>query len=449
MDSLTYDLFVIGAGSGGLAAAERAATYGIRVAIAEHANVGGACINYGCIPEKLLDYAAGCKLLNQIIASYGWSPCDRDFNWSNFMAAKDRHVQHLNELHRHHLKEAGVEFISGEAVFVDAHTLLIADTHITADKILIAVGAQPVLPKIPGIEQTITWRELYHLPHQPQHLAILGGDAIGVKVAGSMAALGTQVTQVIGEDHVLIDLDAELGNRIQERLSQQGVQVLSNTHVKAIEQVGDRLQLQMAGDYPETVQVDTVLVDAPRHPYLDHLNLAQAGVQLTPRQTIQVDEFSRTSQANIFAIGDCTDRIPLTPSAIAQARAFADTEFGGHPQTVSYAWVPLSVSSHPEAATVGLTEAQAREQFGDAVQCYYTQFRSLFYCLSGLKEQSWLKVIVNRSDSERVLGVHMIGDSAVEIIQSLAIALKLGATKSDLDQTIGIHPSTGEELFSL
>ncbi|MUG95092.1 hypothetical protein F7734_23100 [Scytonema sp. UIC 10036] len=276
-----YDLLIIGTGSGGIAAAERAASYGVRVAIAEQAKVGGACINYGCIPEKLLDYAANYKQLDKVASSYGWDNVTRHFNWSHFVNAKNRHLQHLNQLHLHNLQNSGAEFIQGQAAFLDAHTVLVANRAITADKILIAVGAKPVLPEIPGIEFAITWRELYNLPAQPKHLAILGSDPIGVKVAGSMNQLGTHVTQIIAEEYVLPELDTEISKMIQDKTIEQGVQVFNNSYVEKIERMDDRFCLKLSGKYTKPVMVDTVFVDAPRKPNLENLNLEKVGIQLS------------------------------------------------------------------------------------------------------------------------------------------------------------------------
>lgn len=443
------DLLVIGAGSGGLAAAERAATYGARVAIAEFAKSGGACVNYGCIPEKLLDYAAGFNRLEQVAVSYGWKECQRQFDWNRFVASKEDHIQHLNEVHLHHLKDAGVHFIQGYASFLNEHTVMVEERPVTAKKILIAVGATPVKPDIPGIEHTITWHELYHLSEQPRSLAVVGGDPIGVKITGSLNALGTQVTQITTEDRILAAQDAEISHAIQDRLNHQGAKIFNQTRVERIEKQGDRYLLTLSGQVETPLIVEAVLMDALRQPNISKLNLSQLGIQLTASGAIRVDEFSRTTHTNIFAIGDCTDRIPLTPSAIAQGRAFADTEFGERPRKANLDWVPFSLSSHPEAATVGFSEAQAQEKFGDAVVCYRTQFRPLLYCLTGWNEKTLIKVVVNSQDSERVLGVHMVGDGAVEMIQTLAVALRLGVTKHDLDEAIGIHPSSAEELFSL
>jgi glutathione reductase (NADPH) len=443
-----YDLVVIGAGSGGLAAAVRAAHYGARVAIAEHAKPGGACVNHGCIPEKLLDFAAGFNRLEQVAFSYGWQECARVFDWPRFIQAKEKHIQHLNQVHLGHVEEAGIDLLQGHASFLDAHTITVAGRSVTAGKILIAVGAKPSKPDIPGAEHSITWHELYQLPSQPRSVAVVGGDPIGVKIAGSLNALGTQVTHIVSEDRVLLSVDAEISQEIQKRLINRGVRFLSQTRIAAIKKSQDGLCLSFAG-LLDPVTVDTVVMDAPRVPNLDALNLAKANIEVTPSGAIPVDEFSHTAQEGVFAVGDCTERIPLTPSAIAQGRAFADTEFGGQPRPTSLAWVPISISSHPEAATVGASEAEVQAQFGEAAYCYRTQFRPLLYSFAQGEEKTFIKVIVNRQDQERVLGVHMVGDGAVEIIQSLAVALKLGATKLDLDTAIGIHPSNAEEVFAI
>lgn len=442
-----YDLLVIGAGSGGLAAAERAATLGARVAIAEQANTGGACVNYGCIPEKLLDYAASFHDLNAVADSYGWSADQWHFSWPAFIAAKDDYVQQLNQCHLDHLQEAGVQVLRGTVAFRDAHTVTVGDRLVTAEKILIAVGAKPLKPEIPGIEHTITWRELYHLPEQPLQLVIIGGDPIGVKVAGSLNELGSHVTQITVEPTILTGLDSETALVIQGQMRQRGVQFLNQTSIQKIERQGDHRCLIYSDAEP--LSADIVLVDAQRVPNLADLQLQRVGIQLTAAGAIRVDAFSRTSHVNIFAVGDCTDRIPLTPSAIAQARAFVDTEFGDHPRQARLDWIPMSISSHPEAATVGLSEEQAREQFGEAVSCYRREFHPLFQSLISSPKKTFMKEVVNSKDVDRVLGIHIVGEGAVNIVQSLAIALKLGATRQDLNEAIGIHPSSAEELFVL
>jgi glutathione reductase (NADPH) len=449
--ALDYDLIVIGAGSGGLAAAERAAAYGARVAIAEESDIGGACVNYGCIPEKLLDYAATFKQLKLASSDYGWDELEPQFDWSHFITRKEQQIQRLNQLHLQHLKDAGVQLIQGHASFLDPQTLAIADQVVTADKVLIATGAKLVKPDIPGIEHAISWHELYHSPSQPQRIAIVGDGAISVKVAGSLNELGSQVTQIIKNEQILTEFDSDIGAFVQTQMGDRGVQFHPQTQVTQIEPIDHyfRLTLSQPQSPSSTVDVDVVFVDAPRQANLAGLNLEKAGIQLTASGGIRVDTFSRTAQTHVFAIGDCTDRPNLTPLAIAQGRAFADTEFGSKPHAINDTYIPISVSSHPEAATVGFSEVQAREKWGDAVCCYRTQFRPLFYSLTGRDGGVLLKVVVNRDDSERILGIHMAGYPAGEVIQSLAVALKLGATKTDLNQAIGIHPSVAEEFFTL
>lgn len=443
-----YDLFIIGAGPGGLAAAKRAAAYGSRVAIAEQATVGGACINYGCIPEKLMAYAASFSSLFPIAVSYGWSQCNSSFDWSKFRLAKDKKVYQLNNLHTESLKKVGVEFFWGHTTFVDAHTLAVDKCQITADKILIAVGAKPVKPDIPGIEYAIFSHELFHLQQQPKHIAIIGSSYIAVKSAGSFNGIGSQVTQVFLEDCILPGFDEDIRQAVQVDMSKRGIQFLENTKVEKIADTGYGLSLTLSGNCNHKLTVDAVLSMAGRIPNLNGLNLEKAGVEVTYGGGIVVDEYSRTTQENIFAIGDCINHFHFTPIATAQSHAFADTEFGNKPQTVNYEWVPISVSSQPEAATVGLTEAQAREKFGKSVQVFREECKPLFYSLTEEEEKTLVKLVVD-GNSKRVVGAHVVGEYANEIVQSIALALKRGATKEDFNTMIGIHPSIAEELFTL
>jgi len=446
--SFDYDLFIIGAGSAGLAAAKQAANYGVRVAIAEQANVGGACINYGCIPEKLIAYAASFSSLYQNAVAYGWGECNSSFNWSKFMLAKDQKVHSLNQLHIESIKKLGVELFGNHASFLDAHTLEVEGRKITANKILIAVGAKNVKSDIPGIEYAITTNELFHLKRQPKHIAIIGGNYIAIKTAGSLNELGSKVTIVNQEEEILSNFDQDICISIKEGMTQEGIEIISSTIVEKIVSIGDAFNLTFSGSTSDTLTVDTILNITFRVPNLSNLSLEKAGIDVTQQGAIMVDEYSRTTQANIFAVGDCIDRIQLTPVAIAEAHAFVDTEFGNKPHTVNYNLVPISVSYQPEAATVGLTESQAREKFGESVQCYREEFKPLFYSLTGKDKKTLVKLVVD-SNSDRVLGAHMVGEYASEIIQCIAVAIKMGATKKDFDTSVGIHPSIAEELFTL
>lgn len=442
-----YDLVVIGAGPGGLAASEQAAGYGVRVAIAEQDLVGGTCVIRGCIPEKLMSFAAEFSDDSQVAADYGWNEPQATFDWQQFIAAKEREIHRLSQVHNQKLAKAGVELIKGCATFIDAHTLDVAGRKITADKILIAVGARDLRPEIPGSEYIITSSQLFNLKQQPKHIAIVGGNYIPVKLAGIMNNLGSQVTQVFLEDHILSAFDENLALAVQEGMTKRGIQILENTTVKEIKPVGDELDLILSGENGNILSADTVLFALCRAPNISGLGLEKADIQLS-EGAIVVDEYNQTTQANIFAVGDCINRINFTPVAIAQGRAFADTQFGNNSRTVCYEYVPSTVSSHPEAATVGLSEAEAREKLGDAVRCYCSKFRPLLHSLTNRDEKTLIKLVVD-SRSDRVLGAHMVGEGAVEIIQCLALALRLGATKKHFDEAIGIHPSIAEEFLTL
>ena len=451
-----YNLFVIGAGPGGLAAAERAARYGARVAIAEQDLVGGTCVIRGCIPEKLMSYAASFSELYQEGIGYGWKQPQTSFDWHQFMIAKNEEILRLSDLHKQSLEKAGVEFIKGRATLINPHTLDIEGRQITAEKILIAVGGEAVKPQIPGIEYAITSRELFDRKQQPKHVAIIGGNYIAVKLAGIMRMLGSFVTLIVHEDGILSDFDADICRAVTEGMNRRGIEIINNSAVKKIEQIhGEQLHLTLSGTSRDTSIVDTVVCVTGRAPNLTGLNLEAAGVKVSKSRNcyvqvdaIAVDEQNQTTQANIFAVGDCTNRLTYTPVAIAQARAFADTHFGDRPQTISYECIPSVVSFFPEAATVGLSEEKAREKIGDFLRCDRSEFRPLFHSLAKREEKVLIKLVVD-STNERVLGVHMVGPGAIEIVQCLALPLRMGATKKDFDATIGIHPSVAEEFFAL
>jgi glutathione reductase (NADPH) len=312
---------------------------------------------------------------------------------------------------------------------------------------LIAVGAKDVKPEIPGSDYTITSSQLFNLKQQPKHIAVVGGNYIPVKLAGILNNLGCQVTQVFLEDHILSAFDENLALAVQEGMINRGIQILENTTVKEIKRVGDELDLIVSGKSEDILSVDTVLFALCRTPNNSGLGLDKAGIGLSGG-AIVVDDYNQTTQANVFAVGDCINRINFTPVAIAQGRAFADTQFGNNPHTVCYEYVPSTVSSHPEAATVGLSEAEAREQLGDSVRCYCSKFRPLLHSLTNRDEKTLVKLVVD-SRTDRVLGAHMVGEGAIEIIQCLALALRVGATKKHFDEAIGIHPSVAEEFLTL
>jgi glutathione reductase (NADPH) len=442
-----YDLFVIGAGSGGLASSKRAASYGAKVAIAENDLVGGTCVIRGCVPKKLMVYASTFSHLYEDAIGYGWSPVESSFDWEKLVTTVDTEVRRLSQLHISFLEKAGVELISGYAKFIDSHTVEVGDKQITAAKILIAVGGEAHKIDIPGIEHAITSREIFLLKEHPKRLAILGGGYIGVEFACIMNGLGSQVTQIIRRDRILHYFDEEIRANVQEGMVKHGIEIVTESSIEQIEKTPEGIKLTLSGKSSETLTVDALLCATGRLPNLEKLGLENAGVE-TDKGAIAVTKDSRTSQPHIFAVGDCTNRINLTPIAIAEGRAFADTEFGNNPRAISHENVASAVFSQPEAATVGLTEEEARAKFPDSIKCYTAKFRPMFHALTGADEKTFVKLVVE-TNTDRVLGVHMVGKDAGEIIQGMAIAVNMGATKKDFDATIGIHPSTAEEFVTL
>ncbi len=445
--SYDYDLFVIGAGSGGLAASKRAASYGAKVAIAEHDLVGGTCVIRGCVPKKLMVYASGFSHLYQDAVGYGWSPVESQFDWQKLIKVVDQEVKRLSKLHISFLEKNKVELIEGYAKFVDAHTVAVGDRNITADKILIAVGGHPVKLDVPGVEHGITSRQMFHLKEQPKRMAVWGGGYIAVEFAGIMKGLGTEVTQIIRRDLILRGFDQDLRSNIQEGMINHGIQFKTNSNLEKIEKTEEGLKLTLTGEEDNPLVVDTLLCATGRAPSLSGLTLENTGVE-TENGAIKVTADSRTTQSNIYAVGDCTDRMNLTPVAIAEGRAFADTEFGHKPTYVNHHKIATAVFSNPEAATIGMTEAEAREKFGDSIQCYSARFKPMFHSLTGANEKVMVKLIVEQH-TDQVLGAHMVGKDAAELIQGIAVAVTMGATKKDFDDTMGIHPTSGEEFVTL
>jgi glutathione reductase (NADPH) len=445
--SYTYDLAVIGAGSGGLAAAKRAAQYGAKVAIVEKEHLGGTCVNRGCVPKKLMVLAANVPHQLQLAESYGWHIQHPTFDWQTFVQKRDAEIERLRQVQDQSLSKAGVETIHGQASFVDPHTLQVDDRRLTADKILIAVGGKPIQPDIPGIEHTVTSREIFHLKTLPKRLAIIGGGYIGVEFASMMHGFGCEVSILNREACILPGFDGDLTGTLRKNLRQRGIKSLCNTTAKAIQKRKDGLELALTGDCEDTLIVDTVLCAVGRSPNFDGLGLEQANVK-HDKKAIEVDAYSRTSQENIYAIGDCTGRLPLTPVAIAEGRAFADTVFGQQPRKIDYSYIPSAVFARPEAAAVGMTEAQADEQYGETnIRCDRTEFHPLTYSLMESSPPTLMKYVVHK-DSDRVLGLHIVGEHAAEMIQGMALAIQHGVRKQDISEAIGIHPTAAEELFS-
>jgi len=444
-----YDLFVIGAGSGGIATARRAAEYGARVGIAEYDRLGGTCVNRGCVPKKLMVFASHFPSLFEEAQGYGWSAIQSSLNWETMITRVNNEVDRLNGIYQKMLDNSKVEVFRTRAKFIDAHTIDLGDQKVTADKILIAVGGKPYLPRILGIEHAITSDDIFHLKEQPKRVAIIGGGYIGCEFACILNGLGTEVTQIIRGDRILRGFDDDIRTEIQQGMMNHGINILKGVQLIAIEKSDNGVTVSLGmGDTVDTVVADAVsLAAVGRKPNTQNLGLENTGVKLWDGAVL-VNEYSQTSVENIYAVGDCTNKVNLTPVAINEGRAFADTVFGGMPRTMSYENIPTAVFTTPEAATVGLTETEAKEKFGDDMKVFYTRFRPMYYTLAEKDERTMMKVIVQTS-TDKVVGVHMVGPNAAEIIQGIAIAVKTGATKANFDATVGIHPSAAEEFVTL
>ena len=448
--SYDFDLFVIGAGSGGIATARRAAEYGAKVGIVEFDRLGGTCVNRGCVPKKLMVYASHFPESFQAASGYGWIVGESKFDWKTMITAVNNEVDRLNGIYQRMLDKSKVKVYQGYGSFVDSHTIAIGEEKVTAEKILIAVGGKPVKPdNIPGVEHTITSREIFHVQEQPKRLVILGGGYIGAEFACILRGVGSEVTQIIRADKILRGFDEDIRSEIQSQMQDHGINILNNTQDIAIAKTDAGLEIKVTReDGEETIVADSISLAATgRKPRLENLGLENTKVEVV-NGAVAVNEYSQTAEEHIYAVGDCTDRVNLTPVAIQEGRAFADTHFGGQSKQMAYDNIPTAIFTTPEAATVGLTEAEAREKYGDAVTIYRSKFRPMYYTLPNMQVKTLMKLIVD-GNTDKVVGAHMVGDSAAEIIQGVAIAVKMGATKADFDATVGIHPSSAEEFVTM
>ncbi|MBD2362843.1 glutathione-disulfide reductase [Anabaena minutissima FACHB-250] len=445
-----FDLFVIGAGSGGIATARRAAEYGAKVGIAEFDRLGGTCVNRGCVPKKLMVYASRFPGIFAEAQGYGWSAVQSSLNWEDMITSVNNEVTRLNGIYQRMLDNSKVQIFQGRAIFIDNHTVEVGETKVTADKILIAVGGTPVRPDIPGIEHALISDALFEMKPQPKRVVILGGGYIGSEFACILHGLGTEVIQVIRQDKILRGFDEDLRTEIQEGMIRHGIKIINNADIVSIEKTDTGVSMMIKNDTEETILADAISLAAlGRKPNTDNLGLENTSVKLDQEGMVVVDRYSRTEEENIYALGDCTSKIQLTPVAINEGRAFADTAFGGKSRVMSYENIPTAIFTTPEAATVGLTEAEAIEEHGsDRIKVYRSRFRPMYYTLAGKEEKTLMKLVVNQ-ETDQVLGAHMVGDHAGEIIQGIAIALKMGAKKADFDATVGIHPSSAEEFVTM
>jgi glutathione reductase (NADPH) len=447
MSDHDVDLFVIGAGSGGVRAARIAADYGARVMIAEEFRVGGTCVIRGCVPKKLLVYASRFSEEFEDAAGYGWTVPEPTFHWPTLIANVDREVARLEAAYTDTLERHKVEIVKSRAMLEDAHTVRLATgARVSAETILVATGAAPYHgAKIAGLEHVISSNEAFHLKELPKRILIQGGGYIAAEFAGIFAGLGSKVTLVYRGENILRGFDDDIREHLRGEMKQRGIKIITKQTVAAIEKVNHGYDVELSDN--EQVMADLVMFATGRKPNVNEIGLEKVGVTLSETGGVAVDAYSKTSIPNIFAIGDVTNRINLTPVAIREGHAFADTVYGSNPTPVDHTNVPTAVFSEPEVGVVGMTEAQARERL-NKVDIYKTSFRPMKATLPGRDTRMFMKLVVD-GITQQVIGCHIAGPSAAELIQVIGIAVKMGATKADFDATMAVHPTAAEELVTM
>jgi glutathione reductase (NADPH) len=439
-----FDLFVIGGGSAGVRCARIAAGYGARVGIAEQRFWGGTCVNIGCVPKKFMVYAAEYGMNADDARAFGWEIAKGGHDWGTLIAAKDKEIARLNGIYLRLLEQAGAKIFEAKATFIDAHTLDVGGTRVTAKTIVVATGGHPVKPDIPGAELGIVSDDAFYLETMPRRVAIVGGGYIGVEFAGIFAGLGAETHLIYRQPLPLRGFDQDLRVGLAEELAANGIILHPDSVPKSVKAVGEEKHLALSD--LEVLEVDLVFFATGRVPNVAGLGLEAAGVKIGKDGAIAVDEELRTSAPHIYAIGDVTDRLNLTPVATAEGHAVADTLFGGKPRKISLKNVPTAVFSIPPIGTVGLTEDEAAA-LGPA-KIFLTRFTPMRHQITKRPRKTIMKLIVDAA-TDKVLGAHMLGEDAAEIVQGLGIAIQAGATKADFDRTIGIHPTAAEEFVTL
>ena len=446
MAGYEYDLIVIGAGSGGVRAARMSASFGAKVAIVEKQYLGGTCVNVGCVPKKLFVYASHFSEDFQNSVRFGWSEVNSEFYWPTLLRNKNSEIARLNDVYENLLNNAGVDRYDGKAEIMDGHTVRVGEQLISSEKILIATGGHPVKPDFLGSEHVITSDDAFFLDRLPSRCLIIGGGYIAVEFAGILNGLGVQTKLSYRGGLFLKDFDIDIRVTVKEELSKKGIGLKFESEVESIQkdpEFGFKVRF-VSGEILET---DLILSAIGRVPAVADMGLENLDLGRKKNGAIEVDEHFRTTEQSVFALGDVTDRYQLTPVALEEAMCFSSTQFGGKTKLMSYENIPTAIFCQPNAATVGLTEAQAREKYKD-IEIYIERFRPMKHTISGSDEKYMMKLIVHKS-SDKILGVHMVGADAGEIIQGLAVAMKMGVTKSVFDATVGIHPTTAEEFVTM
>ncbi len=446
MAEYDYDLFVIGAGSGGVRAGRMAASHGAKVAVAEEYRVGGTCVIRGCVPKKLFIYASHFSEYVEDAAGYGWSIDEGTFNWATLIANKDKEIDRLNGIYIRNLEASGVEIFQSRATLQDAHTVNLDNgSSYTAKHILIATGATPFVPEFPGSEHAITSNEAFHLETLPDKVVVVGGGYIAVEFAGIFNGLGVDTTLLYRGPQILRGFDDDVRDALALEMRKKGINVQTDSDIAQLEKTEAGLTATLKSG--ETLDTGLVMYATGRVPNTAGLGLENAGVELAGKGEVKVDAYSQTTAPNIYAVGDVTDRMNLTPVAIREGAAFAETVFNNTPTAVDHSNIATAVFSQPEIGTVGLTEAEARASYGE-LDIYKSSFRPMKFILPGREEKMLMKLIVDAA-SDKVVGCHILGPDAGEMAQLLGIAVKMGATKADFDATVAVHPTAAEELVTM
>lgn len=446
MSKYDFDLFVIGAGSGGVRAARISAGHGARVGICEYSLVGGTCVIRGCVPKKLLSYASHFAEEFEDAAGYGWDVGESNFSWSRLIENKDREIDRLNKVYLKLLDNSDVKLYPVHGKLIDSHHIQLGEELVSAEKILIATGGRPWKPEIPGAELSITSDEAFHLDALPERVIVVGGGFIACEFAGIFNGLGSEVVQIYRGEQILRGFDHDVQATLANEMRKKGIDIRLNLNVIELSRHTEGHITAKLDDGSE-LQTDTVMFATGRVPNVRGLGLRDAGVEVKAGGMIPVDEYSCTNLPNVFAVGDVTNRINLTPVALMEGHAFADTEFGGKPRPVNHRFVPSAVFSHPQVATVGFSETEAKMHYGE-LEVYKSEFTPMKYTLSGRDEKTMMKLIVQASTNQ-VVGMHVVGLDAPEIVQGFAVAVKSGLTKQQFDATVGIHPTAAEELVTM
>lgn len=448
MKQQKYDLIVIGGGSGGLAVAEKAAEFGKNVAVIEGHKMGGTCVNNGCVPKKVMWYAANLAHAVDDANDFG-VPTQRDkTDWLKLTSARQQYINNINQYWDGYVKDSGIDHIEGYARFVDSHTVEVNDTQYQADHIVIATGGRPIVPPVPGSELGITSDGFFELTEQPRRVAVIGGGYIGVELSGVLKALGSDVSIIALENRVLERFDPMISDVLTDEMTKQGIKIHTGFQVSALSKSAEGIVIS-SNDGQTLTGYDTVIWAVGRAANTQSLNLDAAGITAERNGMIPVDEYENTSVTGIYAVGDITGKLALTPVAISAGRKLAERLYNNKPASkVDYDNIPSVVFSHPPIATVGISEAQARDDYGDEVTIYKSDFTPMRHALSEHGSTTAMKLVCAGKD-EKVVGIHMIGDNVDEMLQGFAVAVKMGATKADFDNTVAIHPGSAEELVTM